>query len=59
MNETTPCTICNAPTAMLGTRLCDRCWELQRCIEADPDLARKILAELDKKETEANEIPGV
>lgn len=28
--ETVPCTICGAPTPMLGTKLCDPCWELRR-----------------------------
>ena len=28
---------------MTGTKLCDRCWELERRIQADPTLARKIL----------------
>lgn len=42
--ETIPCDLCATPTPMLGTRRCDRCWELERRIEADPELARKILA---------------
>jgi hypothetical protein len=28
---------------MLGTKRCDRCWELETRIESDPALARKIL----------------
>lgn len=59
-DETTPCTICGRETPMLGTKLCDRCWELSSRIKADPDLARKILADLDKnKETETDEIFSV
>jgi hypothetical protein len=38
-----PCSLCAQPTAMIGTGLCDRCWELKRRIEADPELAKKIL----------------
>jgi len=38
-----PCSLCAQPTAMEGTKLCDRCWELKRRIEADPELAKKIL----------------
>lgn len=40
------CRLCNAPTQMTATRLCDRCWELRSRIERDPELARKILNEL-------------
>lgn len=28
---------------MRGTKRCDRCWELEKRIKADPDLARAIL----------------
>ncbi len=28
--ETTPCTQCSTPTPMLGTKLCDPCWEKDR-----------------------------
>lgn len=57
---TTPCTICKKPTPMLGTKLCDRCWELSSRIRDAPDLARKILAELDKnKEIETDEVSNV
>jgi rubrerythrin len=28
--ETVPCTTCGTPTRMLGTKLCDPCWELRR-----------------------------
>lgn len=38
-----PCRVCGEPTRMLGTKLCDRCWELTTRIRSDPELARKIL----------------
>jgi hypothetical protein len=41
--ETCPCRLCTKPTPMLGTKLCDRCWELERRIECDRELALKIL----------------
>lgn len=41
--QTGPCTLCGTTTEMTGTRLCDRCWELKHRIEADLDLAQKIL----------------
>ena len=44
--ETVACSICGTPTPMLGTKLCDRCWELKTRIEADPELAQKILDSL-------------
>lgn len=47
--ETCPCRLCDRPTRMLGTKLCDRCWELEGRIHRDPELARKILARLTKK----------
>lgn len=39
MIETGPCKLCATETDNLGTELCNRCWELSRRIEADPDLA--------------------
>lgn len=27
-DKTVPCRICTKPTPMLGTKLCDPCWEL-------------------------------
>ena len=53
MNKTkTICRICGHETAMLGTKLCDRCWELERRITADLELARRIFAEHDQVVTE-------
>lgn len=46
---TVPCRLCSKPTMMLGTRLCDPCWELETRIESDPELARKILAVMNKE----------
>ena len=42
-----PCTICEEPTPYLGTKLCNRCWELKSRIEMDPEIARKILEAFD------------
>lgn len=42
------CTICGS--MMVDTTLCDRCWELERRIRSDPELARKILAILESEE---------
>lgn len=44
--KTVPCGICGRDTPMLGTKRCDRCWELENRIHMDPDLARKILKNL-------------
>lgn len=44
--ETTACKYCGKPTLMLGTKLCDGCWELESRIEANPELARKIMEKL-------------
>lgn len=43
---TIPCARCNIPTRMLGTRRCDRCYELERRIQAQPGLAQIILNEI-------------
>lgn len=44
-NNTIPCRICGQPTLMLGTKLCDRCWELETRIKHDPEIARRILGD--------------
>lgn len=38
------CDLCEQPTTNGGTKRCDRCWELERRIEADPKIAAAILA---------------
>jgi hypothetical protein len=45
--ETVPCELCSKPTQMLGTKRCDPCWELERRIRHDPELARRILEGLE------------
>lgn len=37
------CDICGNQTSMTGTKMCDRCWELDRRIRNDFDLAVKIV----------------
>ena len=41
--EAVPCRLCGRDTRMLGTELCDGCWELETRIEGDVDLAVKII----------------
>ncbi len=43
--ETVPCELCGDETPMTGTRRCDRCWELERRVEADPELTARVLAQ--------------
>lgn len=50
---TVNCRICGTPTPMLGTERCDRCWELERRIRFDPEIARRILADIDAKKAMA------
>lgn len=38
-----PCGICGVKTNMTGTLRCNRCWELEKRILANPELARRIL----------------
>lgn len=47
--ETTKCKWCSAETRMMGTKECDRCWELHRCIEADIELAKRMIAAVEEK----------
>lgn len=45
------CSFCGEQwTFSFGTKLCDRCWELKRRVQADPHLARRALAEMDSQE---------
>lgn len=41
--KTVPCKWCRHPTPMLGTQLCDPCWELLTRIERAPELAQRIV----------------
>lgn len=43
------CEWCGKETPMTGTKRCDRCWELERRIEADPKLARLMVDALEKE----------
>lgn len=44
--ETVPCRLCSVPTPMLGTKLCDACYELEHRVERDIALTIKILNKL-------------
>jgi hypothetical protein len=46
--ETTPCKYCGKQTPMLGTKLCDPCWELERRIYTSPEIAIQILGQFDQ-----------
>lgn len=48
--EEIPCKLCGEPTKKIGTKMCDRCFELKGRIEADPELSLKILAEFVEKQ---------
>lgn len=39
-----PCKYCGVATHMVGTKLCDRCWELESRIRWDPDIAAQIFS---------------
>ena len=40
-----PCGLCGEPTPMLGTKRCDRCWELEKRVQRAPAIALKVLIE--------------
>lgn len=42
--DTCPCGLCGQLTRFTGTKRCDRCWELERRIHANPEIAARILA---------------
>ena len=45
--EVITCKLCNKnKTTMLGTKLCDGCWELEHRIKMDPQLAIKVLNDI-------------
>lgn len=44
--RTVPCEICGDPTAMLGTKRCDDCWELEHRIRRRPYIAARILVDV-------------
>jgi len=46
---TSNCRYCGKPTEMTGTGLCDCCWELERRISENIELAEKIIAAVRKK----------
>lgn len=48
LEDKVSCRLCGKLTPMLGTKLCDRCWELESRIKHNPELARKILEQLEK-----------
>lgn len=48
--QTVPCHYCRTPTTMLGTKLCNRCWELRSRIIEDLPLVRRIMHEVVVKE---------
>ena len=45
--KTVPCKLCKIQTPMLGTKLCDPCWELSWRIEMNPKIARIILNKIE------------
>lgn len=51
--ETVPCELCGVPTQMLGTKRCNRCWELENRIRDNPDIAEHIL-QREKKRDDAD-----
>lgn len=53
--STIPCKLCGRLTPMLGTRLCNPCWELKHRVLANPELAKKIIAEADKGNNSAEQ----
>ena len=49
--RTIPCELCGSPTRMLGTKRCDRCWELETRTKMDLELAKKIIEMIEKERT--------
>jgi hypothetical protein len=47
--ETVKCELCGELTAMTGTKRCDRCWEVERWVTANPEIAGKVLRNLESE----------
>lgn len=47
--ETVACKLCGEPTPMLGTKMCNSCWELDKRIRMNPDIAAKIMKEIENE----------
>lgn len=45
--KTVPCELCGTQTDYTATKRCERCWELEHRVEADPDLANLVLDNID------------
>ncbi len=44
IRPTVPCGLCGQQTPMIATKRCDRCWELEKRVQADPEIALAIIA---------------
>lgn len=53
--ETVPCRICGVDTPMTGTKLCDRCWELEMRIEGDLEIAERIILSIKARKCKKTE----
>jgi len=47
--EVTDCKWCGVETTCTGTKECNRCWELRHRIEFDMELAKMMMAHLEKE----------
>ena len=46
---TVPCKYCGKKTDMTATKLCNDCWEMHSRMESRPDIAKKILLDIESK----------
>lgn len=44
--ETVKCRRCGNPTFMTGSKLCDRCWDLETRIRMSPEIAMAIIKDI-------------
>lgn len=42
------CKLCGGKTTMLGTKLCDNCWELKTRIYHNLNIAKRIINDIEK-----------
>ena len=50
---TVPCELCGEPTIYTETKRCDACWHVERAVESNPELARRVLQRLDEEKGRA------
>ena len=49
--EKVPCKWCGKPVTMIGSKMCNPCWQLDQGISLFPEIAQKILSKIQMERT--------